>query len=154
MKGIIAFGDDPDRFVVQSVHMLLEGNHQRPWKEGEARTSRLVFIGRNLPKEALRAGLSVVSPGSASSHDLAVPFVQKRSEDLKGAADRIKIWTREALSLCGRSRCHGFGDQLSRSQLPWRGNSDPRNDPRAATRMIRIACPLAEVRLADLEAAL
>jgi G3E family GTPase len=56
MKGIIAFGDDPDRFVVQSVHMLLEGDHQRPWREGEARTSRLVFIGRNLPKEALRAG--------------------------------------------------------------------------------------------------
>ena len=56
MKGIIAFGNDPDRFVVQSVHMLLEGDHQRPWREGEARTSRLVFIGRNLPKEALRAG--------------------------------------------------------------------------------------------------
>ena len=56
MKGIMAFGNDPDRFVIQSVHMLLEGNHQRPWKEGEARTSRLVFIGRNLPKEALRAG--------------------------------------------------------------------------------------------------
>ena len=56
MKGIIAFGNDPDRFVIQSVHMLLEGDHQRPWREGEARTSRLVFIGRNLPKEALRAG--------------------------------------------------------------------------------------------------
>ena len=56
MKGIIAFGNDPDRFVVQSVHMLLEGDHQRPWREGEARTSRLVFIGRNLPKEELRAG--------------------------------------------------------------------------------------------------
>ncbi len=56
MKGIIAFGNDPDRFVIQSVHRLLEGEHQRPWREGEARTSRLVFIGRNLPKEALRAG--------------------------------------------------------------------------------------------------
>ena len=56
MKGIIAFGNDPDRFVVQSVHMLLEGDHQRPWREGEVRTSRLVFIGRNLPKEELRAG--------------------------------------------------------------------------------------------------
>ena len=30
---------------------------------------------------------------------LRYPFIQKRSEDLKGAADRIKIWTREALSL-------------------------------------------------------
>ena len=56
MKGIIAFQDDPDRFVVQSVHMLIEGDHQRPWREEEPRTSRLVFIGRNLPKELLRTG--------------------------------------------------------------------------------------------------
>jgi G3E family GTPase len=56
MKGIIAFRNDPDRFVVQSVHMLLDGDRQRPWKAGEARTSRLVFIGRNLPKDVLRAG--------------------------------------------------------------------------------------------------
>jgi G3E family GTPase len=56
MKGIIALLDDPDRFVVQSVHMLLEGDRQRPWKEDEARVSRLVFIGRNLPKKVLRDG--------------------------------------------------------------------------------------------------
>lgn len=56
MNGIIAFKNDPDRFVVQSVHMLLEGGHQRRWKKGEPRASRLVFIGRNLPKEALRDG--------------------------------------------------------------------------------------------------
>ena len=56
MKGIMAFRDDPDRFVVQSVHMLLEGDRQRPWKTGEARSSRLVFIGRNLPKDVLRSG--------------------------------------------------------------------------------------------------
>jgi G3E family GTPase len=56
MKGIIAFQGDPDRFVIQGVHMLLEGDHQRPWKAGEARTSRLVFIGRDLPKEVLRDG--------------------------------------------------------------------------------------------------
>jgi G3E family GTPase len=56
MKGIIAFPDDPGRFVVQSVHMLIEGDHERPWREEESRTSRLVFIGRNLPKDLLRAG--------------------------------------------------------------------------------------------------
>src|ERR1700732_3836236 len=49
-KGILAFKDDPDRFVLQGVHMMLDGNHQRPWKNGEARESRLVFIGRNLPE--------------------------------------------------------------------------------------------------------
>jgi len=56
MKGILAFKDDPERFVVQSVHMLLEGDHQRPWRPEEPKTSRLVFIGRNLPKDVLRKG--------------------------------------------------------------------------------------------------
>jgi G3E family GTPase len=56
LKGILAFKDDPDRFVLQGVHMMLDGDHQRPWKNGEARASRLVFIGRNLPKETIRQG--------------------------------------------------------------------------------------------------
>jgi len=54
LKGIIAFKDDPDRYVVQGVHMIVEGDHQRPWKEGEKRESRLVFIGRELDAERLR----------------------------------------------------------------------------------------------------
>ncbi|MEM9631470.1 MAG: GTP-binding protein [Pseudomonadota bacterium] len=56
MKGIIAFENDDDRFVMQGVHMLLEGDHQRPWKTDEARTTRLVFIGRDLPREAIEDG--------------------------------------------------------------------------------------------------
>jgi G3E family GTPase len=56
LKGILAFRDDPDRFVLQGVHMMLDGDHQRPWKNGEARESRLVFIGRNLPEETIRQG--------------------------------------------------------------------------------------------------
>ena len=55
-KGILAFSDDDDRYVFQGVHMMLEGDHQRPWKEGEARESRLVFIGRELPEQAIREG--------------------------------------------------------------------------------------------------
>lgn len=38
------------------VHMLLEGDHQRPWKKDEKRVSRLVFIGRNLPKDLIEDG--------------------------------------------------------------------------------------------------
>ncbi|PWV95647.1 G3E family GTPase [Hoeflea marina] len=56
MKGIIAFSDDDDRFVVQAVHMLLEGDHQRPWKEGEDRVTRMVFIGRDLPRDIISDG--------------------------------------------------------------------------------------------------
>ncbi|PZN58852.1 MAG: cobalamin biosynthesis protein CobW [Proteobacteria bacterium] len=54
LKGIIAFKDDPDRYVLQGVHMIVEGDHQRPWKEGERHESRLVFIGRDLDAERLR----------------------------------------------------------------------------------------------------
>lgn len=53
LKGIMAFTDDPDRYVVQGIHMIIEGDHQRPWKEGEKRQSRLVFIGRNLDREKI-----------------------------------------------------------------------------------------------------
>jgi G3E family GTPase len=55
-KGILSFKDDPDRFVFQGVHMILDGDHQRPWKDGETRDSRIVFIGRNLPEQKIRDG--------------------------------------------------------------------------------------------------
>jgi G3E family GTPase len=55
-KGILAFSDDDDRYVFQGVHMMLEGDHQRPWREGEPRQSRLVFIGRELPEATIREG--------------------------------------------------------------------------------------------------
>jgi G3E family GTPase len=58
MKGIISFAGDDQRFVVQAVHMLLEGDHQRPWKKDEERVSRLVFIGRNLPKDIVSDGFA------------------------------------------------------------------------------------------------
>jgi G3E family GTPase len=42
--------------VFQGVHMILDGDHQRPWKKGEHRDSRIVFIGRNLPEAKIREG--------------------------------------------------------------------------------------------------
>jgi len=55
-KGILAFADDDDRYVFQGVHMMLEGDHQRKWKDGEVRESRVVFIGRELPQQMIRDG--------------------------------------------------------------------------------------------------
>jgi G3E family GTPase len=57
LKGIVNVQDEPDRFVVQGVHMLLEGELQRPWGVHEIRTTRLVFIGRELDAAVLRHGL-------------------------------------------------------------------------------------------------
>ena len=55
-KGIIDVQGEEKRLVFQAVHMILEGDLQRPWKDGEHRYSRMVFIGRNLDEAALRAG--------------------------------------------------------------------------------------------------
>ncbi len=55
-KGIIDVQGEDRRLVFQAVHMILEGDLQRPWKDGEHRYSRMVFIGRNLDEAALRAG--------------------------------------------------------------------------------------------------
>ncbi|RDJ21785.1 GTP-binding protein [Bosea caraganae] len=55
-KGILAFKDEPRRFVFQGVHMILDGDLQRDWKAEETRQSRLVFIGRDLDEGELRKG--------------------------------------------------------------------------------------------------
>jgi G3E family GTPase len=55
-KGILSFKDDPERFVFQGVHMILDGDHQRPWGADEKRESRIIFIGRKLPEEKIRQG--------------------------------------------------------------------------------------------------
>ena len=55
-KGIIDVAGEPRRLVFQAVHMMLEGDLQQPWTEGETRESRMVFIGRNLDEAALKAG--------------------------------------------------------------------------------------------------
>ena len=57
MKGVLSFHDSEERFVFQGVHMLFDGRMDRPWREGE-RSNSLIFIGRNLNREALQAGFS------------------------------------------------------------------------------------------------
>src|SRR5215467_4775096 len=57
-KGILSFKDDDQRFVFQGVHMILDGDHQRPWQPGEKRESRIVFIGRKLPMDKIREGFA------------------------------------------------------------------------------------------------
>jgi G3E family GTPase len=58
LKGIMSFTNDPDRYVVQGVHMIIEGDHQRAWRADEKRESKLVFIGRNLPEDVLSSGFA------------------------------------------------------------------------------------------------
>ncbi len=55
-KGILNFDGEPRRYVFQGVHMILDGDFQRPWNDKDSRTSRMVFIGHDLPKDILRSG--------------------------------------------------------------------------------------------------
>jgi len=55
-KGILDVEGEDRRLVFQAVHMILEGDFQGQWKDGDKRYSRLVFIGRNLDEAKLRAG--------------------------------------------------------------------------------------------------
>ncbi len=54
MKGILSLRDDPQRYVLQGIHMNVEGDHQRDWRDDEKRESRIVFIGRELDGAALK----------------------------------------------------------------------------------------------------
>ena len=55
MKGIFAVKNQPDRVVFQGVHMLIDAASGGPWA-GRPRKNTLVFIGRNLDREALDKG--------------------------------------------------------------------------------------------------
>ncbi|BDY29050.1 CobW family GTP-binding protein [Mycolicibacterium mageritense] len=55
-KGILALADQARQYVFQGVHMLFDGTEGRPWRDGEARTNRLVFIGRHLDRAELESG--------------------------------------------------------------------------------------------------
>ena len=55
-KGILQFAGESRRFAFQAVHMMADGDFIGAWKADEARSSRLVFIGRNLNRPRLRRG--------------------------------------------------------------------------------------------------
>ena len=59
-KGVLAVKGMDQKFVFQGVHMLFGGGFSSevaPWKEGETRECRFVFIGRDLDHEELQQGL-------------------------------------------------------------------------------------------------
>jgi G3E family GTPase len=56
MKGVLHLADSINRFVFQGVHMLFDGQADRPWRDDEPRQSQMIFIGRNLDRVDLTAG--------------------------------------------------------------------------------------------------
>jgi len=56
-KGVLWMKGNPRRVVFQGVHMMMGGDLGKPWAKGEKKSSLLVFIGKQLPKDLFLAGL-------------------------------------------------------------------------------------------------
>jgi G3E family GTPase len=56
-KGVLHIKGSQHQMVFQGVHMLMGGDKGRPWAAGEARQSKIVFIGRGLPRDTIMKGL-------------------------------------------------------------------------------------------------
>ena len=59
-RGVLAVKGMDQKFVFQGVHMLFSGTFSEevaPWRKGEKRECRFVFIGKNLDEKALEQGL-------------------------------------------------------------------------------------------------
>ena len=57
-KGLLSVKGQDRRVVIQGVHMLMGSDLGTAWKPGEKRDSKMVFIGRDMPKDVLLAGLA------------------------------------------------------------------------------------------------
>jgi len=55
MKGVLSIANAEQKFVYQAVHMIFNGDFTETWMAGEPRESKLVFIGKNLDHEELKA---------------------------------------------------------------------------------------------------
>ena len=55
-KGILDFAGHEDRYVFQGVHMLMDGSPMGAWPKDKPRSSRVVFIGRNVENMGLKEG--------------------------------------------------------------------------------------------------
>ncbi|MDB5818156.1 MAG: cobW [Rhizobacter sp.] len=62
-KGVVEFAGLDHRVVFQGVHMLMNSDVGKPWPVGAPRSSKLVFIGRMLPKRELLGRLEACVAG-------------------------------------------------------------------------------------------
>ncbi|MBR0644779.1 CobW family GTP-binding protein [Plastoroseomonas hellenica] len=79
-KGVLHYQGDDRRFAFQAVHMIADGDYIGPWKEGDPRRSKIVFIGRDLNRPQLRRGFEACQAG----------------EDVKKIEAEIARWSPDA----------------------------------------------------------
>jgi G3E family GTPase len=56
-KGVLFMDGTNRRMIFQGVHMLMGADVGRPWGKEEKPATKIVFIGRNLPRETILKGL-------------------------------------------------------------------------------------------------
>jgi G3E family GTPase len=66
-KGVLSIDGQDSRMIFQGVHMTMGGSPGKPWAAGEKRESKMVFIGRNLPKRIFVEGLAYCVADDARS---------------------------------------------------------------------------------------
>ncbi|HEY4251770.1 MAG TPA: GTP-binding protein [Roseomonas sp.] len=79
-KGVLHYQGDDRRFAFQAVHMIADGDYIGPWKDGDPRRSKIVFIGRDLNRPQLRRGFEACQAG----------------EDVKKIEAEIARWSPDA----------------------------------------------------------
>jgi G3E family GTPase len=95
MKGILDLWEDPDQFLFQGVRTEFECRPGRPWADGEERLNRLVFIGRDLDQEVIRAGFkSCLSIDMGRSSLRPDNFGRWHAEVSPLRLEQIRFWMR------------------------------------------------------------
>jgi G3E family GTPase len=57
-KGVVAFKGSDDKYVFHGVHeQVAFGPAEEGWAPGQKKVCKMVFIGKNLDRDSLRAGL-------------------------------------------------------------------------------------------------
>mmetsp|Transcript_32174 Transcript_32174/g.96665 ORF Transcript_32174/g.96665 Transcript_32174/m.96665 type:complete len:417 (+) Transcript_32174:402-1652(+) len=95
MKGVLAIAGSPQKFVYQGVHMIFDGEFDAPWAAGEAKTNKLVFIGKNLDKGQLEREFSACldSPANRAAINAVeqIKAMERQQSALLGAAQRDDV---------------------------------------------------------------
>ena len=71
-----------NRFVYQAVHMVFNGDFGEKFEEGEKRQCKLVFIGKDLDKEALEQGFRACVMSEEKIQALAAARSQRQAEEM------------------------------------------------------------------------
>jgi len=87
-KGIINIYGNPNKLVFHGVHELFDTHNDTPWGEGDKRTNKLVFIGKDLQKDVLQMGFDCCLKETETSdlkNDVDANAVTKRPLNPPGA---------------------------------------------------------------------